>query len=210
VLLAAALRALRSCGGISRSEYVEKRNLVTVDLVSEAKARSVRALLAVATMPPVASWPGARVMLDGRPTETSIHLPAAARHFRLGAELGDADAQMLLADLYRDGQRMPQNHAEAVVRWQGGQIRLRGEGAGLEQTRDLWDKCFALAVDGRVIVSGTTLVPHSARLLRFPVLQVLSWRSREESLEFELTLTFPASKSTISDQEWLGHLAELR
>ncbi|WP_156612612.1 caspase family protein [Paramagnetospirillum marisnigri] len=87
----------------------------------------------------------ARVMLDGRPTETSIHLPAAetaalrrltaahaaergrgaartsdfpaaARHFRLGAELGDADAQMLLAGLYRDGQGMPQNHAEAE-RW---------------------------------------------------------------------------------------------
>jgi hypothetical protein len=100
--------------------------------------------------------------------------------------------------------------SEALVRWQGGQIRLPGEGRDLEQKRDLWDKCFALTVDGRVIVSGATLVPHSARLLRFPVLQVLSWRSREESLEFELTPAFPASKSTTSDQEWLGRLAKLR
>jgi hypothetical protein len=100
--------------------------------------------------------------------------------------------------------------SEALVRWQGGQIRLRGEGRDLGRKRDLWDKCFALAVDGRVIVSGATLVPHSARLLRFPVLQVLSWRGREDSLEFELIPAFPASKSTISDQEWLGRLATLR
>jgi len=98
----------------------------------------------------------------------------------------------------------------ALVRWQGGQIRLRGEGRDLERKRDLWDKCFALAVNGRVIVSGATLVPHSARLLRFPVLQVLSWRSREESLEFELTPAFPAGKSTVPVQEWLDRLAELR
>ena len=98
----------------------------------------------------------------------------------------------------------------ALVRWQGGQVRLRGEGKDLGQARDLWDKCFALAVDGRVIVSGATLVPHSARLLRFPVLQILSWRSRDESLEFELTPSFPASKSTVSEQDWLGRLAELR
>ena len=100
--------------------------------------------------------------------------------------------------------------SEALVRWQGGQIRLRGEGKNLEQKRDLWDKCFALAVDGRVIISGATLVPHSARLLRFPVLQVLSWRSRDENLEFELTPAFPADKSMVPAQEWQNRLAELR
>ncbi|RAU20306.1 hypothetical protein CU669_19255 [Paramagnetospirillum kuznetsovii] len=100
--------------------------------------------------------------------------------------------------------------SEALVRWQGGQIRLRGEGTDLERKKDLWDKCFALAVDGRVIVSGATLVPHSARLLRFPVLQVLSWRGRDESLEFELTPAFPADKSTVPVQEWLSRMAELR
>lgn len=100
--------------------------------------------------------------------------------------------------------------SEAVVRWQGGRIRLSGEGVTPEQKRDVSDKCFALTVDGRVIVSGATLVPHSARLLRFPVLQVLSWRDRDEGLEFELTPTFPADKSTIPAQGWLGRLAELR
>jgi hypothetical protein len=98
--------------------------------------------------------------------------------------------------------------SEALVRWQGGQIRLPG--GDLEHKRDLWDKCFALAVDGRVIVSGATLVPHSARLLRFPVLQVLSWHGREERLEFELLPAFPAGRSTSSDQDWLGRLAKLR
>jgi hypothetical protein len=100
--------------------------------------------------------------------------------------------------------------SEAVVRWQGGQIRLSGEGVTQEQKRDVSDKCFALTVDGRVIVSGATLVPHSARLLRIPVLQVLSWRSRDEGLEFELTPAFPANRSTVPAQEWLGRLTELR
>ncbi len=109
--------------------------------------------------------------------------------------------------------KSPQAHllsSAAVVRWRGGQVQLRGSGAALAPKRDLWDKCFALVVDGRVIVSGATLVPHSARLLRFPVLQVVTWRGDEDSLEFELTPAFPAHKSPVSEQEWRNRLADLR
>lgn len=37
----------------------------------------------------------------------------AAKGFRLAAELGDPEAQQQLAELYRDGQGVPQNHQEA-------------------------------------------------------------------------------------------------
>ncbi|BAE50526.1 hypothetical protein amb1722 [Paramagnetospirillum magneticum AMB-1] len=53
---------------------------------------------------------------QGRGAARTSDFTAAARHFRLGAELGDADAQMLLANLYRDGRGLPQNHAESL-RW---------------------------------------------------------------------------------------------
>ncbi|OAN45228.1 hypothetical protein A6A04_20935 [Paramagnetospirillum marisnigri] len=149
----------------------------------------------LAFMPPLAVQAGE--------TQLWIVLPAAAgalsdcpERAAMAVHAKSADAHLLIS--------------EALVRWQGGQIRLAGGGRDLEKNRDLWDKCFALAVDGRVIVSGATLVPHSARLLRFPVLQVLSWRGREEPLEFELVPAFPAGKATISDQEWLGRLAKLR
>lgn len=107
-----------------------------------------------------------------------------------------ADAQMLTT--------------EAVLRWQGGRIELDGEARPFGQKKDLWDKCFALTVDDRVIVAGATLVPHSARLLRFPVLTVLSWRGDDKRLEFELNPAFPASKATVSEQDWLARLAKLQ
>lgn len=100
--------------------------------------------------------------------------------------------------------------SDALVRWQGGQVRLRGTANAEEWRMNLWDRCFALTVDGRVVISGATLVPHSARALRFPVLQVMSWRSHDENLELELTPAFPADKSTISVRDWQGRLAQLR
>ena len=99
--------------------------------------------------------------------------------------------------------------SEAVVSWQGGQVRLRGTAEVEDQERDLWDRCFALTVDGHVVISGAILVPHSARVLRFPVLQVPTWRSREQIPEFKLTPAFPADRSTLSLQEWRWRLSHL-
>lgn len=100
--------------------------------------------------------------------------------------------------------------SDALVRWRGGQVPIRGTARSGERQRDLWDHCFALTVDGRVVISGATLVPHSARALRFPVLQVLSWRSHGENLELELSPAFPPDRSTFSVREWQERLAELR
>ena len=99
--------------------------------------------------------------------------------------------------------------SDASVRWEGGRFPLRGETASQEDPMRMWDNCFALEAEGRVIVAGATLTPHSARLLRFPVLQVLT-RRQGEPLEFELTPAFPADKSTIPPQAWRESLSGLR
>ena len=97
----------------------------------------------------------------------------------------------------------------AEVRWRDGRFALRGEAGRDENPWQLSDRCFALVVDGRVVVAGATLVPYSARLLRFPVLQVLTRRPGEK-LEFELTPAFPADKSAIPPQAWRDALSGLR
>lgn len=99
--------------------------------------------------------------------------------------------------------------SDASVRWDGGRFSLRGEAGNEENVQHLSDRCFALMVDGRVVVAGATLLPYSARLLRFPVLQVLT-RRQGEALEFELTPAFPATKSTITSQAWHDALSGLR
>ncbi|CAA7618637.1 exported hypothetical protein [Candidatus Terasakiella magnetica] len=99
--------------------------------------------------------------------------------------------------------------SEATVRWEGGRFPLRGEAASQEDRMRMWDNCFVLEADGRVIVAGATLVPYSARLLRFPVLQVLT-RRQGDALEFELTPAFPAAKSSISSDAWRESLSGLR
>lgn len=98
---------------------------------------------------------------------------------------------------------------DAVVRWEGGRFSLQGTTEHKENPRELADHCFALEADGKIIVSGATLVPISARLLRFPVLQVLNWR-HGEALEFELTPAFPAEKASIAPQSWRNTLSDLR
>lgn len=49
----------------------------------------------------------------GRQARAGGDYPQAARRFRLAAELGEPEAQYLLAELYRDGQGVPQNHQDA-------------------------------------------------------------------------------------------------
>lgn len=49
----------------------------------------------------------------GRQARSGSDHPQAATRFRLAAELGEPEAQYLLAEMYRDGQGVPQNHRDA-------------------------------------------------------------------------------------------------
>ncbi|MGE5517066.1 MAG: caspase family protein [Bacteroidota bacterium] len=49
----------------------------------------------------------------GRQARSGGDHPQAAKRFRLAAELGEPEAQYLLAEMYRDGQGVPQNHQDA-------------------------------------------------------------------------------------------------
>ncbi|OAN51513.1 hypothetical protein A6A05_01230 [Magnetospirillum moscoviense] len=100
--------------------------------------------------------------------------------------------------------------SRAVVRWRDGQVALGTDDDATGSKAGLWDQCFALEVDGRVIVSGAILLPHSARLLRVPVLALRSWRDGDSRLEFDLIPAFPAHAATISEREWQDRLAPLR
>ncbi|MEO5338458.1 MAG: hypothetical protein H7841_16455 [Magnetospirillum sp. WYHS-4] len=88
-------------------------------------------------------------------------------------------------------------------------IPLRGEGGRDESHGDITDRCFALTIDGQIVVSGATVRLHSARLLRFPVLQLLA-RKPGEALRFQLTPAFPEEYSTIPTEKWWDMLGKLR
>lgn len=91
--------------------------------------------------------------------------------------------------------------SDAEVRWEGGNFTVRGEGGREEELGQLWDNCFALVVDGQVIAAGAILLPYSARLLRLPVMQLLT-RRQGERLVFELNPSFPASLGLPVPQIW--------
>ena len=99
--------------------------------------------------------------------------------------------------------------ATARVRWGGGQFTLNGAAAPTADGERLTDHCFALVVDGRVIAAGAVLVPYSARLLRFPVLQVLP-RRPGRGLELKLAPQFPANAVSPIPQAWRDAFTERR
>ncbi|CAA6606038.1 exported hypothetical protein [Rhodospirillaceae bacterium LM-1] len=99
--------------------------------------------------------------------------------------------------------------SDAVIMFSNGGIPLLGEGGQEENFGELTDHCFALTVDGQTVISGATLWPHSARLLRFPVLQVLT-RKQGEALRFQLTPAFPEKHSTMSPEMWGDKVGKLR
>lgn len=99
--------------------------------------------------------------------------------------------------------------SDAVILFPSIKIPLRGEGGGEEEPSSFLDRCFALTVDGRTVVSGATVWLHSARLLRFPVLQLLTHK-RGEGLRFQLTPAFPEQHSTIPTDKWWDMVEKLR
>jgi hypothetical protein len=99
--------------------------------------------------------------------------------------------------------------ADAEVRWAGGVFPLHGAGKTVESPERVWDSCFALVVDGRVVTAGAVLLPFSARLLRFPVLQILT-RHPSKRLDFELNPGFPASLPLPVPQDWRDTFPTLR
>jgi hypothetical protein len=98
--------------------------------------------------------------------------------------------------------------SNAVVEWPNSTLPICGEAGAVENPEDLSDRCFALTAGDRVVVSGATLRPYSARLLRLPVLQVMT-RRQGEALRFKLTPAFPAELSQMPPQTWNGMLSRL-
>jgi hypothetical protein len=98
--------------------------------------------------------------------------------------------------------------SDAKVRWEGGSFRVGGETGKAEELGRVWDNCFALMVDGQVITAGAILLPFSARLLRFPVLQLLT-RRQGEPLIFELNPGFPASLGLPIPEIWRDSFSKL-
>lgn len=149
--------------------------------------------LLMATLPAVAQASEARLwIVTPAPAGDLSDCP----HRAAGAVLAQsADARLLTSD--------------AVVRWEGGRFPLRGETGDDERLEQLSDHCFALVTDGKVVVSGATLRPYSARLLRFPVLQVVT-RRQGEPLEFDLTPAFPAVRSQSAPSAWHEAFSGLR
>jgi len=80
---------------------------------------------------------------------------------------------------------------DARLIWPDGHVTLAGENGRTEEVAALPEHCFALVGDGRIIATGAILSPHSARLLRFPVLLVKR-REDGEPLELRLLPQFPA------------------
>jgi hypothetical protein len=99
--------------------------------------------------------------------------------------------------------------SDAVILFPSFRIPLRGEGGRDEELGDITDRCFALTVEGRTVISGATLRPQSARLLRFPVLQLLT-SNQGEALRFYLTPTFPEKHSVISQEKWWDDIGKLK
>jgi len=94
----------------------------------------------------------------------------------------------------------------AELRWGGGTVELPGataDGAGLA------DRCFALAVNGRLVAAGATLRPYSARRLRFPVLQILPRRPGEGQV-LRLAPQFPANEGAPVPPAWRDALTDKR
>ena len=99
--------------------------------------------------------------------------------------------------------------AAARLRWGGGVFQLRGAADAAVGWPQLVDRCFALLVDGRVVAAGATLLPYSARRLRFPVLQVLP-HPPDQALDLNLAPQFPAVDGGPIPQDWRDALTDLR
>lgn len=66
--------------------------------------------------------------------------------------------------------------------------------SGVDTAQKLQDRCFVLAIDGKLISSGVVLSSHSARLTRFPTLSVYN---RDHALDLRLTSGNRGSQSTL-------------
>jgi hypothetical protein len=131
-----------------------------------------------------------------------------------GADLADCPGRAAAAAESKAPSARPLT-SDAVVHWQAGKdlwperdLPLRGASGVEEDVHRLTDRCFALTVNGRAVVAGAILWPQSARLLRFPVLGVMT-RKPGLALRFELTPAFPAQYSTTPPHLWGEKLAIL-
>lgn len=66
------------------------------------------------------------------------------------------------------------------ARWTLRTTRFAGGDAG----QTLQDRCFVLAIDGKLIASGVVLSSYSARLIEFPIISV---QNRNNALDLQLT-----------------------
>lgn len=91
------------------------RESVSLRAWTEAGGKKVETpvILAGADFAALRRLTAGRAADKGRQARAAGNPGEAARQFRLAAELGDPEAQHLLAELYRDGQGVPQNHQEA-------------------------------------------------------------------------------------------------
>lgn len=98
--------------------------------------------------------------------------------------------------------------AAAQVQWQGGTFTLPATPGASADPTPLQDRCFALEVDEKLVATGAVLSRHSARLLRFPVLTLMS--DPGQPLVFQLTALFPADLATPAPAAWNESLDGLR
>jgi len=77
--------------------------------------------------------------------------------------------------------------------------------SGTDGAQKLQDRCFVLAIDGKLISSGVVLSSHSARLTRFPTLSVYN---RDHSLDLRLTSGNRGSQSTLIHVDALNDVLE--
>jgi hypothetical protein len=142
--------------------------------------------------------------LAAQASESRLWIVQSAR----GGDLSDCPkrASNAIATKSPDARLMT---SDAVILFPSMKIPLRGEGGRDEDLEDVTDNCFALTVNGLTVVSGAILRPHSARLLRFPVLQLLTFK-QGEGVRFHLTPAFPEEYSTISKEKWWNSVDKLQ
>jgi len=84
-----------------------------------------------------------------------------------------------------------------VTAWDAGKGRWTLNSARFSYTdaaQKLQDRCFVLAIDGKLVSSGVVLSAHSARLTRLPTLSVYN---HKHSLDLRLTSSNGGSHSSL-------------
>lgn len=100
---------------IDSADQLLNRESLSLRLWTEAGGKKVETpvILAGTDFAALRRLTAAAAAEKGRKARFGGDHPQAARQFRLAAELGEPEAQSLLAEMYRDGQGVPQNHRDA-------------------------------------------------------------------------------------------------